>query len=206
MAKAARNLTGERFGKLVGIKDVGSEYGRGRLWRFRCDCGKEVTLPAFMVSGSRGHRSCGCGKRTGDLKRSPPYRHWKAMRQRCTSHRHYAGRGIQVCAEWADPLAFIEWALANGFEVGLSLDRIDNDGDYTPDNCRWATAKQQSVNKRVTVMVEWRGRPLALIEACAEAGVNYWTVRSRLKAGKSLEQALGTDGAAISKGPVLRGK
>lgn len=125
------------------------------------------------------------------------------MRQRCRDDPRYAGR-VRICAEWESSDAFIRWAEENGYREGLTLDRIDPNGHYEPANCRWATALQQSLNKRVTIKVVWRGEEMPLIEACRLENINYWTVRSRLKAGKSLSEALGDIDETVSEGPLLR--
>lgn len=118
------------------------------------------------------------------------------MVQRCCNpknkgYRNYGGRGIAVCEEWAsDSKAFIAWALANGYEPGLSIDRIDNNGDYSPDNCRWATRKQQSNNTRKNILINIDGE----IHTCAEwadiFGVDSNLFHHRLKEGWDLDRIL----------------
>ena len=120
---------------------------------------------------------------------------WYGMRQRCrgttseSTYWQYAGRGIQVCSEWEDYNVFKEWALAHGYADHLTLERKNNDGDYEPGNCRWATAKEQARNRTNTTWVEFNGETKSLAEWCELLGLKYSTIRLRLRAGYTPEQA-----------------
>ena len=169
------DLTGKRFGRLVVIeRKENTKQGRAR-WLCKCDCGNTTIVSSDSLNS--GHTSsCDClrrerssvalsrlaSSRTGE--KNPSYKHgdtgsklyyvWAEMIQRCSnpSHRRYedwGGRGIKVCEEWRnDYSAFKNWAVSNGYKEGLSIDRINNDGNYEPTNCRWATSKEQNQNKR----------------------------------------------------------
>lgn len=157
------DITGKRFGNLVGVRFVAMRNGKSR-WQFKCDCGGEAELTASaVISGNTS--SCGCikkanrwpGTRThGQTSRKGKnrlYRAWAAMRQRCSNPNHqvyawYGGRGIKVCSEWDEYPAFMAWALANGYTDDLSIDRVDPDGDYEPSNCRWITMKENLARRR----------------------------------------------------------
>lgn len=152
---AKKDLTGHRFGKLVALEDIGRANG-GVVWKCQCDCGSITQVRAnHLVRGLVV--SCGCYNREviskHNMTNTAIYSAWQSMKNRCENpnaqeYRRYGGRGIRVCDEWSNNSeAFIEWALANGWERGLSLDRIDNDGDYEPDNCRWVTMKTQGRNR-----------------------------------------------------------
>ena len=172
------DLTGQRFGRLVVLgREETLKRGVSR-WLCQCDCGGQiVTSTNSLRRGAT--RSCGCLHResareqglksaTHGLTETRLYRVWSNMKTRCYNkrNRNYArwgARGITVCDEWrADFQAFYDWAMANGYEDGLSIDRIDNDRGYSPDNCRWATPEQQANNTRSVRFIEFSGRkPLA---------------------------------------------
>jgi hypothetical protein len=119
------------------------------------------------------------------------------MRQRCgnPAHKHYplyGGRGIQVCAQWQAFLGFYRWAQASGYHPGLTIDRINNDGNYEPGNCRWVTQLIQCNNSRLCRMVLYHGRTQNLAMWAGELGLNYHTLRSRLRIGWPVERAFET--------------
>lgn len=123
---------------------------------------------------------------------------WECMRTRClnpnakTYHR-YGGRGIEVCDEWATSYeAFEAWALANGYQDNLTLDRKDNDGPYSPENCRWATQKQQSNNRRDNLRICYNGEIKTVSEFAEELGIPRHVLYQRLHRGWSIQMALAT--------------
>lgn len=181
-------LAGQDFGRLHTIGVIGKEPGRGAIYLCRCTCGSwRVIRRQDLATGKS--QSCGCARR------EKLYRHggtgsrlfsiWHTMKDRCcrpqnTNYRLYGGRGIRVCDEWKNDFeSFRRWALSNGYSDELTLDRIDNDGDYEPNNCRWCTPKEQSNNTRQNVLVEYRGELLTLKQAAEASGISYSCLKNR---------------------------
>lgn len=154
------DLTGQRFGMLTVIERAETINKRTR-WLCKCDCGNEVIAEAYNLKS--GHtQSCGCLQReatsqankTHGMSNTRLYRIWCDMHNRCYqksyhAYQHYGGRGIVISDPWLrDFQPFYDWAMANGYRDDLSIDRIDPNGNYSPDNCRWVTMAEQNKNKR----------------------------------------------------------
>lgn len=198
-----QDITGKRFGKLLVIKLSGSRDGR-RQWECLCDCGHKCEVfRRNIVSGVT--KSCGCLKfstgayRTSDSKGipTPEYRAWLSMRKRCSakntrSPHRYTGRGIKVCSRWANSFQNFFDDMGKRPSSKHSLDRINNNKNYEPSNCRWATQMQQCNNKENNIVLLHKGKTRSLIEHCAELGMKPITVRNRLARGWSVQEALET--------------
>lgn len=163
------DLTGERFGAVTVIERAANSPKNEVMWKCRCDCGNEFTTRARSLRSGET-KGCGClrlqhstqAARAVNTKHGAAphrgytklYNTWLRMKGRCnrptaTNYQYYGGRGISVCEEWEkDFSSFRSWALANGYREGLSIDRIDVNGNYCPENCRWITMAEQQRNKR----------------------------------------------------------
>lgn len=122
---------------------------------------------------------------------------WRGMRGRCQNpnrpkYRMYGARGISVCDEWQTFANFLKWAVANGYQDNLTIDRIDNDGNYCPENCRWATVLEQNHNRSCTLKVLFAGEIRTVSEVSSITGMSYYLLRSRLKTGMDIETAITT--------------
>lgn len=207
MAKEV-DLIGQRHGRLVCVEYLGLQKrndGRNnKIWRCICDCGREKIVTSHQFCKIK---SCGCLR--CETAHNKFYkgrdRHIYGilfqMRKRCYNpdfkyYYNYGGRGITICDEWMgnDGIEnFEQWALSHGYKKGLTIDRIDNDKGYSPDNCRWVDMKTQSNNKRNNLYLEMNGKTQTLSQWCEEYGVPYGRVEARItKMGWNLEEALFT--------------
>lgn len=176
------NLVGLIFGKLVVLERVGTKNGRP-LWDCLCTaCGNHHKATTQTLTRG-GTKSCGCSKAelisnkvTGHgLSKHPLYTVLRSMRARCLNPNHmqyhnYGGRGITICQEWLDDFkAFYDWSMANGWKKGLQIDRIDNDGNYCPENTKFSTPKENSRNRRTNLIVSYLGESMPLAEAISRS-------------------------------------
>ena len=163
---AKKDLKGQRFGRWLVLEETDERRHGNVMWLCKCDCGTVRTVSAHSLLKGKT-LSCGCYNKDVITKhgmgRTRLHGIWSKMRYRCENldsprAMDYVGRGIKVCEEWSNSFeAFAEWALANGYRDDLSIDRIDNDGNYEPSNCRWATLEEQGRNKRNNVWLTCNG-------------------------------------------------
>lgn len=193
---------GERFGRLQVVECVNKNKNGAKIYHCICDCGNEKD--AIGAELRRGKvKSCGCLFREVQLKNVTKhggryctlYNVWKDMRRRCTNekrgnYKNYGGRGITVCDEWQDFQAFYDWAMSNGYKEGLTIDRINVNGNYEPSNCRWATQREQANNKRTNILLDVGGVKHTVAEWATIKGIRPSTIYSRLYRGCSAEKAL----------------
>ena len=202
--QAFKDETGRRYGRLLVLR-VGPTINQDIFWVCQCDCGELTTLKgASLRSGST--RSCGCYARERSSQRAthgwtrdktrihPIYNAWVAMRARCQNpntvmFNDYGGRGIRVDPVWNDFEQFRK-DMEPTWKKGLSLDRIDNHGPYSPVNCRWATLKEQANNTRRSRRLTFQGETLTMAQWAEKLGLNYNTLDKRLKIGWPLDRAL----------------
>lgn len=197
------NYIGKKFGRLL-VKDITFLYSGNRRRKFAvclCDCGKEhVTRLDGILSGLTV--SCGCNKnsknklknyRTG-MSGTRIHDIYHSMKARCLnknncSFGNYGGRGITVCDEWKAKRGFdkfYEWAMRSGYSENLTIDRIDNNKGYCPENCRWVDIKTQSRNRRTNKIIEYNGESHCLVEWAEILNVKYGTLNSGLHRGKTI--------------------
>ena len=194
MRKLANDLTGKKFGKLevIGVHDTGS---RKTYYVCQCDCGNvKVVRSDSLISGAT--KSCGCIKKEqGKTNLTANHRHkmsgtriyetWQDMKRRCYNKQNarydrYGGRGIKVCEEWLNDFqSFYDWAISNGYSDDLTIDRIDNDGNYEPSNCRWSTVKEQCNNRSSNINITIGNATKSLMSWCEIFNVDYKKVHAR---------------------------
>ena len=199
------DLTGQVFGRLtvLGLKSRGGGYGATRLyWNCRCECGALTTCLTHALR-SGGSKSCGClnldrvheRNKTHGKTGSIEYSVWISMKGRCTNPRsdcydRYGGRGIKVCDRWLNSFENFLADMGPRPSLAYSIDRIDNNGNYEPGNCRWATMKAQGSNKRSNRLLEHNGLAMTISQWTAHLGFGRGLIPNRLKSGWSVERTL----------------
>lgn len=205
-----QNLVGEKFNLLTVIEHhhVKRGYKNGiccrteHYWLCKCDCGNYTIVKSENLK-SGGVKSCGCLRhlqynKTHGQCRTRLYNIWCNMKARCFNpkehaYNRYGGRGITICNEWkSDFMNFYNWAMDNGYNDNLSIDRIDNNGNYEPSNCRWANDKTQANNRRSSHLITYQNETHTLAEWADLYNINRGTFQSRLKLGWSIEKILNT--------------
>lgn len=199
---------GFRSGRLevIGFRKVNNTHMHGIGWDCRCDCGNVVygKSPSAIKNGTL--LSCGClkkeeekvnlGRKTHGLTNTRLYGIWNKMKDRCENpnahaYSRYGGRGIVVCDGWHDFQTFYDWAMAHEYTDDLTLERVDVNGNYCPENCAWIPLSMQMKNRTDTVRVELDGRMMPLKEACETLGLPYKAVHLRMtRYGMSYEDAI----------------
>lgn len=175
------------------LECVGTDKHNKKKWKLRCHCGNEFV--AIGTAVKRGNtQSCGCTKykRTHGQTHTKMYQVWRNMKYRCNNvkapnYNDYGGRGIKVCNDWSNDFSkFKEWADKNGYKEGLTLDRINNNGNYEPENCRWVTVKTQNINRRNTIYVNYKGKKCTLLDVEKDTGIPYNILKHRVYRGVDL--------------------
>lgn len=183
MGRPIPDLVGKRFGKLVVIERAGNYRGHA-LWRSKCDCGGTRVSRTVRLTTGRD-LACGCtwGNPTHGYTGSPTYSSWQNMLARCLhasnpAFAHYRKRGITVCEKW---LTFENFLADMGERpVSTTIDRRDNDGNYEPGNCRWATKQEQANNRFTNIRFDYQGQRFTISELARHTGVSKWLLRDRL--------------------------
>lgn len=221
-----QNLSNMRFGRLVCIKPVGRyEKNRSIIWQCKCDCGNVVeVVRGSLVSGKT--RSCGClqkekateacksrtihGFGAQKLTGSGLYKSWAHMKERCLNsnnqnYKYYGGRGIKVCKKWLTFNGFRE-DMERSYKRGLCIERIDNNGDYEPSNCRWANRVEQNNNKRNNRLITCHGETMTVAQWARKTGIAYKTIINRIYCGWDPRLAVTALPRFIKPGPKPKAK
>lgn len=207
------DIIGKRFGRLFVISvnrkeqkynSKGIKDGYKYYYLCKCDCGNTVEVDRNSLRFNKT-KSCGCikseksrlRKTTHGLSKTKLYRTYNGMKNRCyrenlKEYCNYGGRGIKVCNEWLNDFnAFYIWAMNNGYSEGLSIDRIDVNGNYEPNNCRWITMTKQASNKRNNHLLTYQGKTKTIADWARETGIASPTIRKRINDyGWTVEKAL----------------
>ena len=201
------DLTGKRFGRLTVIEEAGRDKFHRTMWKCRCDCGNEKVIP-YENLAKGDTRSCGClahdltverNLKHGDSfrgKKERLYGIYNNMKTRCytktdSHYERWGGRGIKMCDEWLNSYeAFKEWAINNGYKEDLTIERIDNDGNYCPENCKWISHKEQARNKRNNHFLTYNGERKCLGEWCEIYNIPRTTLWNRVARGWTPEECL----------------
>ena len=195
-----KDITGNKYGRLTVICQCGNRRSQvnGKtvtMWKCICDCGKTVVVPKYaLTSGST--RSCGCLKAdnnrntwtTHGMSKTRLYRIWRSMKDRCynkssPAYQYYGGKGIKMCDEWIGSNGFQDfhrWAIQNGYEEPLTIERISVDGDYSPENCMWIPRNKQTRNRSCTNWVSYNGEKYTLTEASKLFDFDRATLRKHI--------------------------
>lgn len=203
-------LIGNKYNNLTIQKDLGM-VEHSHIVQCVCDCGNIIDRRLDQIK-SGAVKSCGCFKKSMLVKRNKAnfygthnksktrlYRIWADMKQRCINpkqkvYKNYGGRGIKICDDWkSDFMTFYNWAMNNGYSDKLSIDRLDVNGNYEPNNCRWVNQKVQLRNTRRTIIIKIGNQEKCLKDWCAVYNKPYSTVCGRIKSGYSKTNALTKD-------------
>ena len=204
----SKNLIGQKFSRLTVICDSGEKSQRCIAWLCECECGNRIKVRSTnLVNGHTS--SCGClqieraialgkSKLTHGLANTSEYSSWAAMKDRCLNPNNparnsYGGRGIIVCNRWLNSFENFYTDMGPKPTSEHSIDRYpDNDGNYEPGNCRWATREEQANNRRTNHVVSYKGTELTIAELAKKHNINYNVLNGRIQIGWSIEDAINT--------------
>jgi hypothetical protein len=194
------DLKGKIIGRITVLENMGKDHNGGYIWLCKCECGTVKNIKSRSLTS--GTKSCGCLQREAvsknnkivftkhKLKGHPIHSLWSNIKTRCynpkgSCYENYGGRGISICEEWRnDFLSFYNWALNNGWEKGLQIDRIDNNSNYEPSNCRFVTNKENCNNKNNNVCYYVNGERKTATQISEQINIGYNTIRRRIKKNK----------------------
>lgn len=195
------DITGQKFNHLLVVERMENAPSGIPVWKCVCDCGNFTVVRGKNLK-SGAVKSCGCAKKippnvSHRMTHTRLYETWSNMRRRCNSkssksYKDYGGRGIKVCDSWNRSfIDFYNWAIESGYSDNLTIDRIDVNGDYCPENCRWVPKGDQPSNRRNNWRITHRGKTQNLKQWCDELGLDYKLINNRLnRSGLSFEEAI----------------
>lgn len=192
------DLTGDKYGRLTALSRAENKAKKS-AWNCVCECGNRKVVTSTHLRAGRV-RSCGClaaesrgqARKTHGMTGTKPYKIWRSMIDRCYypsqhAYPYYGGRGITICDRWLDFQNF--YRDMGDIPEGMTIDRVDNEGNYEPDNCHWATKTDQANNKRNNRMLTWKGKKQTMAQWAREVDINYFALRYRIDSGWSIERA-----------------
>lgn len=197
------DLIGKKIGSLCVLERAGSDRSNHALYLCLCDCGNKKTFRGTQLRGKI--ESCGCKRVEKNAQRLTKhrmygtrlYRIWCGIKKRTilkdyrdVTKRNYWGRGVNICDEWVDFENFMNWALSNGYNDSLTIDRIDNDKGYFPNNCRWVTIRQQANNRRNNVIIEIGNERDTLANWCRRKNKDYTYIYNKMYRTKIRDERL----------------
>lgn len=188
-----KDITGMKFGRLTVLRLSHKDNRKECHWLCKCECGNQKVVSGNKLR-SGNTKSCGCLQKEfldGRLRRkhgltnTKLYATWENMKHRCEDPKNwmypnYGGRGIKVCEEWHNSSTFFEWAYSHGYKEGLTIERIDVNGNYEPGNCTWIPIKNQYLNRTDSHFVTAFGKTQTISEWAKESGIKYDTIERRL--------------------------
>lgn len=193
-----KDLTGQKFGKLTVIERAENQ-GKNTVWFCQCECGNTVKVKSTnLITGNT--KSCGCLRghnSVHNLSNHRIYKIWTNMKSRCynkntINYNRYGGRGIKVCDGWQKFENFNDWAIKNGYKENLTLDRINVNGNYEPNNCRWLSVKEQNRNTRTNRLIIYKGETHCVSEWAEILGINAKLIYDRLRKNWTIEEVFET--------------
>ena len=200
-----QDLIGQKFGKLTVIEYAGKAKDGHSLWKCQCDCGNFCTVCSNNLK-SGGTKSCKCYRnkfkslnaKHNYIEHKRLYKIWCSIKTRCYNNKsrafnYYGGRGIRICDEWLNSFdIFKNWALSNGYKSNLTIDRINNNCNYEPSNCRWVDRYTQANNKRTNVFITYKNESKTLANWAKELGISPSVLWYRLHKSWDIEKVIKT--------------
>lgn len=196
------DITNKKFNRLTALERVYCNRQKKMAWNCLCECGNYIVATYHQLN-SNNTKSCGCLNNEKVLERNTThnesktrlYSIWVGMRQRCNnpnkkSYNDYGGRGIRVCSDWDDYINFKNWAMSNGYSDVLTIERIDPNGNYEPNNCTWISKSEQAKNRTNCNFLTFDGKTQTVSDWARELNISRSTINNRLRKGWTIDKVL----------------